>query len=294
MKGWVAIPRTLFEHQKMRDADVRAIVLEIYQRACIQQSKVSFRGKGFVLQRGQLLTSSARLARSTGASPTKARRTIEWLTDDGHIKRQADNRSTIITINYDFFESTNNQTSDQQPDQQTTSNPTSKRPHYNKGELEERKMEKGTAAAAEEPLPPPLAFPNPQAIPSDIEQKVGVVQADIDTRRAGRGLAAIVGHMATSPIDSALREPGVTPEHLLDVVAFEFAKYDAAQNKADVITHLTPHNLFNSHHLSDAIDRAGRFVADPEAWNFAAGNGVDDRLRAELKAELKEFNKYYG
>lgn len=133
-----------------------------------------------------------------------------------------------------------------------------------------------------------MIFQNPRAIPCDYERQMRTIQAEIDAYRAERHLAAVVGHMSSSPIASALREPGVTPEHLLDVVAYEFAKYDAAPDKAAVITHLTASNLFNPRYLSDAIDRAGRYAADPAAWIFDGGNGD-----AGLAAERAAFNAKY-
>ena len=116
------------------------------------------------------------------------------------------------------------------------------------------------------------------------------IQADIDARRLDRHLAPVLGHMASSPISSALREPGVTPEHLLAVVAFEFAKYDAAdeEQRREVITHLTAKNLFNPRYLSEAIDRAGRYADDPAGWRFDTGNG-DRGIAAEMAAFYEKY-----
>ena len=144
--------------------------------------------------------------------------------------------------------------------------------------------------AAPELSPPPLNFPNPRAVPCNFELETRTIQADIDARRETRRLAPVVGHMATSPIAAALREPGGTLDHLTAVVAFEFAKYDAAPDKSLVISHLTPKNLFNARYLSDAIDRAGRYADDPAAWNFATSTDAADGLAAELA----NFNKEYS
>ena len=143
------------------------------------------------------------------------------------------------------------------------------------------------------PPPPktPIPFNNPRAVPGELEAKTREVQKEIDRLRADRSLCEVVGHMAVAPISTALREPGVSLEHLLLVVQFEFAKYDAAADPSKIVSYLTPRNLFNPRYLTDAIDRALRYSAAPEKWDFAAPGSASAE---DLAAELANFNKKYS
>lgn len=121
--------------------------------------------------------------------------------------------------------------------------------------------------------PPTIAFAsfNPGTVDRD-----GIV-AEINDARRQRDLAELVGHFAAVPIDRALREPGVGREMLSDVVRYEFAKYDRAEDKSSVLSHLEPGNMFRSEFLTGTIDRARRWTNDPDGYDWGSPrDGISD------------------
>ena len=84
--------------------------------------------RGEIIERGSFITSVSSLAHETGLSIGDVRRSLERLTKSKQIVKQGTNKWTKITVcNYDSYQGFDggvNQTNDTQPDEQTTSEPT--------------------------------------------------------------------------------------------------------------------------------------------------------------------------
>lgn len=89
--------------------------------------KVNYQSKkwqGIVIERGQLVTSRAKLSDETGLTPMQIRTAIDKLTASGFISKLSTKTHTTITVcNYDIYQpiaSANNQVVDQDDSQQIT------------------------------------------------------------------------------------------------------------------------------------------------------------------------------
>ncbi len=84
--------------------------------------------KGNEIKRGQLITGRLKMSADTGLSEREIRTSLKRLATTKEITQKTTSKFSIITIcKYDVYQSFESQ-NDQQPDQQTTSNLTNKRP----------------------------------------------------------------------------------------------------------------------------------------------------------------------
>lgn len=125
--GYIKLFRSLIDWEWYDDS----VTLRVWIHLLLKANHEDRRWHGVEIKRGQLITSTEKLAKELHISRQQARRAISNLQTSGEITSKATNKWTLINVEkYDDFQGWNPR-SNQQTNQQTTSNPTNKQPTKN-------------------------------------------------------------------------------------------------------------------------------------------------------------------
>lgn len=103
-EGWVKLYRKITEWQWYKDIPVRILFEHLVLKA---NHKEQYYGRTLV-EKGQLLTSIATLAKETGLSVQEVRTALEKLKSTNEITNKSTNKGRVITIeNYTFYQGSN-------------------------------------------------------------------------------------------------------------------------------------------------------------------------------------------
>ena len=123
MAGWIKLHRNLSEWEWYTDANTMRVFMHLLLKA--NHKDTSYRGKK--VKRGQMLTGVSALAAQLCLTPQKIKTALSNLESTGEIVKKGNQQGTSITIcNYDSY-----QDFDSLPNQQLTSEITSKQPATN-------------------------------------------------------------------------------------------------------------------------------------------------------------------
>lgn len=107
--GWISVYRSIRDHwiwKKDRVFDYTHAWIDLILSANFEDKKVLVNGTLTKVKRGQLRTSSRRLAVQWGWSKDKVLRFLDVLQSDGMVKVEHTKNETLVTIvNYGFFQS---------------------------------------------------------------------------------------------------------------------------------------------------------------------------------------------
>lgn len=124
MNGFIKIHRSFIHWEWYKNNNTRFVFLHLL----ITANFAPKRWQGITIERGQLVTSKAKLAYELGLSMQQIKTVFSNLRSTGEITTKATNKYTIITIckyaSYQNLENENNQ----QNNQQTTNKPTNEQP----------------------------------------------------------------------------------------------------------------------------------------------------------------------
>lgn len=106
MDGWIILHRKITKWEWYKDINTKTVFLHLLLTANIKPAKY----KGFLVNRGELITSLTDLAEKTGLSKTRVRTALEHLKSTGEITDKTTNKFRVITIT-NYAEYQNKQTS---------------------------------------------------------------------------------------------------------------------------------------------------------------------------------------
>jgi hypothetical protein len=123
MQGWIKLHRQLIEWEWYQDTNVKVLFIHLLLLA----NHTEKRWRGFVIKRGQLITSNGHLAKELGFSIQQIRTALNKLKSTQEITIKSTNKNKLITIeNYDKFqcedENDNNQNNNQITGKQQSNN----------------------------------------------------------------------------------------------------------------------------------------------------------------------------
>ena len=140
MNGFIKIHRSFIYWEWYKNNNTRFVFLHLL----ITANFAPKRWQGLTIQRGQLVTSKAKLAHELGLSMQQIKTVFSNLRTTGEITTKATNKYTIITIckydSYQGFENENNQ----QNNQRTTNEPTNEQPQRKNKKKKEKNKQKET------------------------------------------------------------------------------------------------------------------------------------------------------
>lgn len=120
-KGWVKLPREIFDWQWYQEQNVKDVYLHLLLKANFKDKE----WEGITVKRGQLITSREHLAEELKMGVQKVRTALKKLESTNDIIVEATNKYTIVTVvNYDEMQGdgseinqlvTSNQLSNNQP-----------------------------------------------------------------------------------------------------------------------------------------------------------------------------------
>lgn len=114
MEGWIKIHRSLLEWEWYSDTNCVRLALHFLLKANYQ----SVKWRGMDIERGQFITSRAKLSAETSLSDREIRTAIDKLAKSEFSTIRTTNKFTIVTVcNYDKYQS---QTSDERPAESPT------------------------------------------------------------------------------------------------------------------------------------------------------------------------------
>ena len=120
--GYLKLFRKIDDWEWIDDIDVTYVFIRLLIKANYKEKE----WHGITIKRGQFLTSRRELARIMNLSEQRLRTVLNRLESTGEIKIEATQRSTLVTIvNYEFYQSDAEKSTQQQPNNQPNSNPTS-------------------------------------------------------------------------------------------------------------------------------------------------------------------------
>ena len=157
MTGWIKIYRSLLYWEW---ADVPEMVA-LWVRLIIRATHDDIQWHGVTISRGQLVTTTAKLAAESGISPQQVRTCLDRLKSSRQIYTQTTNKYTIITIcKYEDYQETDNteqQTNGKQPTrkQQTNNKPTTRITRIKEEENKNNNINPPTPLQGESPKKPP-------------------------------------------------------------------------------------------------------------------------------------------
>lgn len=103
MEGWIKIHRGLLDWEWYSDTNCVRLALHLLLKANFQTR----RWRGITVERGQLVTSRAALARETGLSEREVRTAVSKLERSDFLTCRATSSYTVVTIcNYERYQST--------------------------------------------------------------------------------------------------------------------------------------------------------------------------------------------
>ena len=103
MEGWIKIHRGLLDWEWYSDTNCVRLALHLLLKANFQTR----RWRGITVERGQLVTSRAALARETGLSEREVRTAVSKLEKSDFLTSRATSYYTVVTIcNYERYQST--------------------------------------------------------------------------------------------------------------------------------------------------------------------------------------------
>ena len=94
MKGFIKLHRQIMEWEWYQDANTKAVFIHLLLNACYDECRFM----GQPVNRGQYMTSLARLSRDLNISVRQVRTAITRLEKTGEIDTLATNKSTLVTI----------------------------------------------------------------------------------------------------------------------------------------------------------------------------------------------------
>ena len=101
MKGFIKLHRQIMEWEWYQDANTKAVFIHLLLNACYDECRFM----GQPVNRGQYMTSLARLSRDLNISVRQVRTAITRLEKTGEIDTLATNKSTLVTIlNYGSYQ----------------------------------------------------------------------------------------------------------------------------------------------------------------------------------------------
>lgn len=105
MTGWVKLHRSVFKHWLGTSPDALTLFLYCITRANYEPNKVYFRGEVVEVDRGQFITSTAKISEQFQWSRKKTERLLKLLKKEEQIELKRSNRKTVITVrNYDAYQ----------------------------------------------------------------------------------------------------------------------------------------------------------------------------------------------
>lgn len=105
MAGWVKIHRKIKENWIWDKPDYLKAWLDLIFKANYEDRRVLFDGEVSELKKGQFITSIRKLADEWGWSKDRVLKFLRLLEKDEMIRRNSDNKRTLITIeNYSFYQ----------------------------------------------------------------------------------------------------------------------------------------------------------------------------------------------
>jgi len=149
MEGWIKLHRNLLKWEWYDDINCSRLFVHLLLTA----NHAPRKWRKIVIERGQILTSRAKLKQEIGLSDRQIRTCLERLQTTSEVTIQSTNVNSIITIcNYDTYQSTAD-TNDQPNDQQRVTQTTSKRPTITQEGKEDKKKEtKGAVVVTYPPV----------------------------------------------------------------------------------------------------------------------------------------------
>ena len=112
MEGWIKIHRGLLDWEWYSDTNCVRMALHLLLKANFQTR----RWRGITVERGQLVTSRAALARETGLSEREVRTAVSKLEKSDFLTSRATSYYTVVTIcNYERYQSTDSTERPRQP-----------------------------------------------------------------------------------------------------------------------------------------------------------------------------------
>ena len=138
MNGYIKIHRSFIYWEWYKNNNTRFVFLHLL----ITANFAAKRWQGLTIQRGQLVTSKAKLAHELGLSMQQIKTVFTNLRTTGEITTKATNKYTIITIcKYDSYQSFENE-NNQQNNQRTTNEPTNEQPQRKNKKNKEKNKQK--------------------------------------------------------------------------------------------------------------------------------------------------------
>lgn len=125
MRGWIKLQRDFLQWEWFTQAEV----VQVYMYLLLSANHVEQKWRGITINRGEIVTSIARICQMTELSAQTVRTCLAKLKSTGEITSVSTNKYTIITLcKYDTYEDFNNEINNQtnnQTDNQTNIQPTS-------------------------------------------------------------------------------------------------------------------------------------------------------------------------
>jgi hypothetical protein len=133
-EGWVKLHRKLLQNAIFKDSEALHLFIYLLLRANYRQNRFPFNQQEMVIERGQLITGIDQISRDTKLSPWQIRARFKLLENIGIIARKATSRFSIITIcNYDYYQSSNNESPQTTHNQATANKNIKERKELNNG-----------------------------------------------------------------------------------------------------------------------------------------------------------------
>lgn len=131
MRGWIKLQRDFLQWEWFTQAEV----MQVYMYLLLSANHVEQKWRGITINRGEIVTSIARISQMTELSAQTVRTCLAKLKSTGEITSVSTNKYTIITLcKYDTYEDFDNEINNQpnnQPNNQTNNQPTSEQQSNN-------------------------------------------------------------------------------------------------------------------------------------------------------------------
>jgi len=99
--SYIKLSRKILRWEWYLDANIKSLFIHLLLIANIEDRRIL----GYLIKRGQVMTTYARLSEGSGLSASVIQRGIKKLVETGEIKADTNNHHTIITItNYDRYQ----------------------------------------------------------------------------------------------------------------------------------------------------------------------------------------------
>lgn len=104
--SWIKVNRFFLKEKGFaRKAEYWAIWVYLLANAKKQYAEYLFGGQTHILKRGQLVCSNRKIADFFGITTSKTDRILRFFIDDGKIRKESNNKFSIITIlDYDKYQ----------------------------------------------------------------------------------------------------------------------------------------------------------------------------------------------